>query len=327
MATRKQKIKVGVFLTVCFVLLVTIVTIIAGFIEATGVSHSIRFPGSVSGLYEGAPVQYQGVPVGKVTAIAVNPKNEVVVKINVDPEKATLYRGVKAELVIYSFAAGTMAVSLSGGDPDRGELPPNSTIQARASALTAIGTQAEEVLTTVNKFAQTFTKQFQGEKGEEGLVRKVSSLLDRAQELADNAESLLNTATETIGNADTYMADVTEEASGLSGDIRTFTRNADDMVTEMREKLAVFDVDTMQTDVDRAMRNIAEISEELKSTATGLDDTIAGVEHDVDNVSYALRSTLEDLREALRGVSDLATQVKQDPASLIRGRGAPRDSR
>ncbi len=51
------------------------------------------------------------------------------------------------------------------------------------------------------------------------------------------------------------------------------------------------------------------------------------MEHDVDNVSYSLRTTLGELREALRGVSDLATQLQQDPASLIRGRGVPREAR
>lgn len=324
MATRKQKVKVGVFLAGCFALITFIITVIAGYYEFDGIHHDIIFSDSVSGLLEGAPVQYQGVPIGKVTSISVNIQNQVMAEVVVNPEKATLYNGVEAELVIYSFAAGTMAISLSGGDRKSGVLPPNSTIRAKPSALTAIGSKAEEVLTAVSELAEVIKEQIVTEDGEEGIIDKVAVILDQGKVLAEKAEVLLDAATQAIQNADGRITEVSEEARGLSGDIRTLARNADGMVTELRAKIGELEVGAMQESLDAAFDNVALITERLRETADGLSGTIANLEHDADNVSYEVRRSLADLRNALNSINRLADQLRQDPASLLRGRGEPR---
>lgn len=324
MATRKQKIKVGVFLIGCFALITVIVTVVAGYYEFEGIHHDIIFAESVSGLLEGAPVQYQGVPIGKVTSISVNIQNQVMAEVVVNPEKATLYKGVEAELVLYSFAAGTMAISLSGGDRKSGLLPPNSTIQAKPSALTAIGAKAEEVLTAVAELAQVITEQVVAEEGEEGIIDKVSAILDQGKVLAEKGEELLDAATEAVRNTDGRLARITEEAEGLSQDIRTLARNADGIVTELRAKLGELEVGALQGSLDAAFENVALITERLRETADGLTGTIANIEHDADNVGYELRRSLAELRNALNSINHLADQLRQDPASLLRGRGEPR---
>lgn len=324
MATKKQKTKVGVFLVGCFTLLVVIVTVVAGLYQQAGLRQWIIFDESVSGLYEGAPVQYQGVPIGKVIDITVDPQNRVKVEINVDPETATLYRGVQAELVIHSVAAGTMAISLSGGDPDEGKLPEDSTIKARASALTAIGTKIEEVLIAVNDLAVTLNEQLRGEEGEEGIMQQAGGLLERARELTDNVEQMIDTATQTLKTADERIALVGDEALELSADIRGFAQNADGLVKDLRGKIEGLDMDDIQAHLARTTANMADISEELKKTAANLETTIINLEHDADNVSYAVRTSLQSLRDTLRSVSVLADQLQQDPASLVRGRGEPR---
>ena len=324
MATRSQKTKVGAFLVICFALITIIITVVAGAYQQEGVTHYILFEESVSGLYEGAPVQYLGVPIGKASRISVNEFNQIEVQITVDPARATLYSGVQAELVIYGFAAGTMAISLSGGDRDRGELPPNSTIASKGSPLTAIGSKAEEILESIKNLADTITEQIQGVEGEPGVIEKVGQVIDRVEVITHDVEEVLNTANETIANTDTNITRVSDEVLRFSEDVRQLARDADGLVVDLREKLAALDVDVMEKNLNATLENVASISGQLEKTAATLTGTIESLEFQADNMGYAARGSLDDLREALRTVADLANQLREDPASLLRGRGEPR---
>lgn len=101
-----------------------VVVVLRGYYDDKGVTYAIEFEESISGLYEGGIVTYLGVPVGKVRDIFVTEANKPHVNIVIDPLKVQLFEGVEAQLVIYSFAAGTMAISLEGGHPISGNLPP-----------------------------------------------------------------------------------------------------------------------------------------------------------------------------------------------------------
>ena len=65
MATRRQRVEVAVFLLVCAGIMGGLLYLVAG-LNDSGVEYSVVFDESISGLYEGAFVQYLGVPVGKV---------------------------------------------------------------------------------------------------------------------------------------------------------------------------------------------------------------------------------------------------------------------
>ncbi len=75
MATRKQKMKVGVFLATCFIIVAAAVTYLSGLYEDQGKHYWIEFEESVLGLFEGGQVEYLGVPVGKVSDISVMAKS------------------------------------------------------------------------------------------------------------------------------------------------------------------------------------------------------------------------------------------------------------
>jgi len=125
-ATKKQKMKVGIFLIVGFAAIVFAVTYLSGVYREHGLVYWVEFEESILGLNEGGLVEYLGVPVGRVREIYVTDQKKAHVRFVIDPEKVTLQEGVQAELVIYSLAAGTMAISLRGGDPNNPVIPPNS---------------------------------------------------------------------------------------------------------------------------------------------------------------------------------------------------------
>ena len=106
MATRAQKVKVGVFVTVSTALLAGSLILVSGFTKENVVRYCCEFPHTVGGLAPGAAVRYSGVPVGKVKSVWVAPNQTVCVNMEVFKERITLYEGVRAGLDLAGIMGG-----------------------------------------------------------------------------------------------------------------------------------------------------------------------------------------------------------------------------
>jgi len=305
---------VGVFLFVCFALTAIGITLVAGLIEDRGIHHWIIFEESVLGLYEGGIVEYLGVPIGKVRNISVTRLNLVSVEIVVDSRKATLYNGVEAQLVISSFAAGTLAVSLSGGNHAAGELPPNSIIPSKVSALTAIGGQLEELMDT---FADISDRVATGLEGlEEGGLTKV---VEESGRLVEDARVMVQEATETLKYVREETSGAVERILEVADSIKTFADSAKDLAGTLQAKIEPVDLKEIEAGLERVLDNAARLTAQLEHTASGLDNVFANVTHEADNVEFALRASLRELNDTLASLRRLSNQLRDDPASLVRG--------
>lgn len=317
MATRKQKVKVGLFLFTCFVLAAAGITLVAGLYEDRGIHHWIIFEESVLGLYEGGTVEYMGVPIGKVRNVSVTRQNLVSVEIVIDPNKATLYNGVEARLVVSSIAAGTLAVSLSGGDQNAGELPPNSTIPSKVSALTAISAQLEGLM---DKFAAISDSVTTGLEGlEEGSLTKV---IDESGKLVEDARAMVQEATETLKYVREETDGAVDRILEVAESVKTFADSAKDLAGTLQTKLEPVDLTQIEASLERVLENASSLTAQLEKTASGLDDTLANVTHETGNVEFSLRASLRELNDTLASLRQLSDQLRDDPASLLRGRSA-----
>lgn len=316
MATRKQKAKVGFFLVTCLAIIAIGLSLVAGLHEDRGIHHWVVFSESVLGLYDGSTVEYMGVPIGKVRNISVNRENKVSTEFVMDPNKATLYNGVEARLVVTSIAAGALAISLSGGDPKMGELPPNSTIPSKVSALTAISTQLEGVMEQINEMAHMVADGLAGM--EDG---KLTKIVDDSHGLVGDARTMVKEATETVRyvreEADTAIDRVLE----IADSVKSFTESARSLADSLQAKIEPVDLNTIQADLESVLANAAKLSEELEKTVSGLDGTLASLTHEASNVEFSLRTSTTELKNTLESLRLLSTQLRDDPSSLLWGRG------
>jgi phospholipid/cholesterol/gamma-HCH transport system substrate-binding protein len=85
MATPRQKALVGIFLSLCSVILVGLLVLLSGLRHERTVAYFIEFNENVSGLFPGSDVRYRGVPVGRVTHITVAPNNLVRARVEIRP--------------------------------------------------------------------------------------------------------------------------------------------------------------------------------------------------------------------------------------------------
>ena len=321
MATRKQKAKVGLFLVICILLIAGGVLLISGYRHEPKVKYWSEFHESVLGLGTNSIVTYLGVPVGRVSNIVVTDRNTAHVDMEIILAKVTLRPGVEAKLVLYSLATGTLAIGLSGGnpDPDADMLPPDSEIPSTPSLVETVSSQIEKLLDGVNEAVDKInTILGDVDEGEvQGLVDSASDFMEKAKEFADKANE--------------FMQKLSDNADGGIADFRELIKSIDDLVGDTKDtvqalekQIKALDLGTTNTALNSALDNIDKLAERLQQTAGALEQTGEGATHSIQNIQLNLRETMQVLNESLNSIKDLADYLLQDPSSLIRGKGRPR---
>ena len=322
MATRKQKAKVGLFLLICFGLIIGGSIVISGLMRDPGVHYWMEFQDSILGLGEGGLVEYKGVPVGRVRTIHVQENNNARVDIALNPDKVTLQEGVEAQLVLYSFAAGTMAISLTGGDPTAPPLPPGSQIPAKSSAFATISSQISEVM---EQLSVIFTKIDTGFEGmEEGdltaIVKNVNVLLEDGRGFMSDTNDLVleakNTITGLRDNAEGMMTEFQE----LARQVQQLTPDLQRLVSSTASKLDELNVSETQAQINRVLDNLAQLTETLDQTISQVDDLSANALHEASNIEFTLRQSLGEVTEAFQSANTLMRDLQRDPSAIVRGR-------
>ncbi len=248
----------------------------------------LLFEQSVRGLTKGAPVEFRGIPIGRVTNISFDylpagKDSRVPVLVEVDP--ALLHRrlqgvvegpdakflsyavdhGLRAALKTESFITGTLYVDLAYY-PD-----------AVAAELTQVGEYAA-VPTVSTGLAQ--------------LEMKLTAILDKIQALP------LDATMGTIAKAAEEAATTIAAARGTLDEINTTAAAARKMLD------------------DPEFRGLPA---DLRATLDDLQKTVSSVGPDGTMQGDLLR-TLDELRGSLRSIKSLSTTIDEKPSSLLWGR-------
>ena len=337
MATKKQKLKVSVFLLLSVGVMVGALLIVSGLRGGHSTPYRVQFDESLLGLNAGGLVVYLGVPVGRVKNITVtaDTSNDVEtlhsmeqsgpftaeVQIEVDNSKVTLYPGVKATLVLYSFAAGTMAISLEGGDPNQAPLEPNSIIPTEQSLLGSVSGEASEMIDKINAIAEALQKWF--DSGE------LDQLTDEVHQVLEEGRDILATAQETMQRLETRSQTTLDEVDELARDVQDAAEGVRHAADAFRDASATVTAKIEPLDLastEQALRDqIDRVVAKLEESAASFQATAEALVYDADNVQHTLHETTRSLNATLDEVKDLTEKLQDDPASLIRGPGRARE--
>jgi phospholipid/cholesterol/gamma-HCH transport system substrate-binding protein len=327
-ATKKQKAKVGFFLLVCLSIIIGGGILLSGLMREPGMYYWMEFEDSILGLGEGGLVEYKGVPIGRVRSIYVQENNNARVDIAINPEKVSLQEGVEAQLVLYSFAAGTMAISLTGGEPDAAILPPGSQIPAKSSAFATISSQISELM---EQLSVIFTKIDTGFEGMEdgdltAIVKNFNVLLEDGKGFMGETNDLVVEAKNTLVMLRDDAENVMVEFQDLSKDIRGLTTDVKRLVTTTTAKVGDLNVGQTQEQVNRVLENLSQLTERLNQTAAQFDDLSANAIHEASNIEYTVRQSLEEVNEAFQSVNALMRELQRDPSAVLRGKTIIKDN-
>ncbi len=326
MSIRANPTAIGAFLIGALVLLIAGTVTLASTAWFDERSTFISFfTESVNGLENGAPVKFQGVPVGNVTALRIQIDErdrtfQVPVEYEVDVTRlrtqmgtfvdlenpAVLERqiaaGLRAQLQLESIVTGQLYIELTyRPDAPPPELEDRRTtwpeIPTSPSLLAALGTGAGSLVADILRVL------FQ--------VNEMLADIDMPQinaAVMASAEAVENlVAGPELQAALAQLPGLTAHANQTMEDLGRLVVNADSAIAPLQ--LQIEGTTTELTATLEAMRRTLEETHGLLSTDSGL--------------GYELQETLTSLREAADALSLLVTSLEQNPDMLLRGRKPP----
>ncbi|CBS91259.1 MlaD family protein [Azospirillum lipoferum] len=308
METRASYILVGSFvLALVAGLLVFTAWIAKVQLDETRETYRIYFSGSVTGLQQGSPVRYRGVPVGTVSDIRLDPDNVTRVRVTVQVQNGTpVMADSIASLEVQGITGGAY-VQISGGTVEGKRLTATDadgvlTIPSRPSSLTAVVDSAPQL---VNRSLEVITK--------------LGELLNGENQKAIG---------EILANARTLSAELARAGSGLEETMaqarQTLTGfeavgpQLDRTLAQARETLATVDGSAKQLTGETR-----ELMRSLKRTSDTLNGLMAENREPVRDFTatglYDLTLLISQLRDLSGQLSRVITRIENDPSNFLFG--------
>ncbi|WKD30192.1 MCE family protein [Halomonas sp. KG2] len=305
METRAHHVLIGLF---------TLGTAVAALLFALWMSYAagernyqpyrILFERSVSGLSIGSKVQYNGIEVGDVTELTLNPDDprQVIASVRVY-EDTPVKTDTRAKLAFASIT-GSMSVQLYGGTPESPRLA-NQTdsmaplIKADPSPIATLFDEGETMIQNINSILINVNELFN----------------DGNREQAGTILTSIAQITEMIASQQTAL----DQNMALFGEVSrqaTTTLESIDTLSQEATQLLRQDGQQMMQSAASASRDVASAAqriEQLVNDNAGAVDSMLQGAQDIAPALSALRSTLTNLERITR-------QLEESPTDFFLGR-------
>ncbi|MBP5981250.1 MAG: MCE family protein [Halomonas sp.] len=305
METRAHHVLIGLFtlLTAAAALLFALwMSQVAG--QQDYQPYRILFERSVSGLSVGSTVQYNGIEVGDVTELTLDPTDprQVVARIRVE-EDTPIKTDTRAKLAFASIT-GSMSVQLHGGTPESPRLIDQTDddapfIRSDPSPIATLFEEGEEMIDNINSILQNVNALFDDNNREQAgniltNVAQITQMIASQQDALDKNMAL--------------FADVSREATTTLESINTLSQEATQLLRQDGQQVMQSAADA-SNDVARAAQRLEQL---IDQNAGAVESTLQGT-RDIAPALSALRSTLNTLDRITR-------QLEESPRDFLLGR-------
>ncbi len=327
MITRAQRIRLGVFVLVSLALLLgLLVAVLGSTLFADRDSYEIRYDISVSGLEIGAPVKFNGVRVGRVERIWIDPHQVSRTLVSISLQAKTPVKENTRAILNIQGITGLKFIELVGGTSDAGTVPPGATIKAGESLVDKLTGQAEQLALK----AEMLINQMNELTGpdNQGLVKDA---LERAGSLMVTLE---RTVRDNEGGVKELVGNLNQSSARLTAaleEIRLAAREARESVAAVRRKAeGVLDASRVQALLDDGRGLVADLRKraspgELGQVIESLNALSRRTDALVEKLDLIVSRSREDLRDSLRylaqateNLRDFSRLIREDPSRLLR---------
>jgi phospholipid/cholesterol/gamma-HCH transport system substrate-binding protein len=321
MITRSQKARLGVFLALSgFVLLGGLGVLVGVRVGETFDRYTVRYKISVSGLEIGAPVKYNGVRVGKVAGIRVNPDDVSQILVALDVDHATPIKADVRATVTSVGITGLKYIDLTLGSNQARTLPSGSEIQAGESDLDFLTNKAQVISERVDLLLGQIIELTRADN-----IRRVDRILDDVSVVTsgvrERTDRLLLKAETLLDDLDVAVRETTETAAALRADLARVTASA----TGVLDRKLVEDVSTRASALLASVQRKVEgglvdevlrfVRDATRKAGTLLDNVNLTVVQSQDDVNRGLSQMLE----TIENLNDFSRMLREDPSVLLRG--------
>ncbi len=294
---------VGVFL---FVLWLAKVEIDREFAE-----YDIIFSSNVTGLSRGGDVRYNGIKVGEVTRLSLDPKNpsRVIARVRIDAT-TPVSEDSKATFEFIGLT-GVAYIALAGGGPESKPLKPREgesvpTIVATPSAIQELFAGAPDALTGVNQ-----------------VIMQVQQILSpdnitHVNNILTNLETVTNAAASRSGDIDSILANsqqISQDLASASAHIRELTEGLADLTVSANALLGD-DGHALVEDTREAIRAYGMLAENANNIVTSNSAAIRSFAQDgLGQIGPLVVET----RQMMRTLDRVLNRFESDPARYLSG--------
>ena len=292
--------------------------------------YTIYFDGSVSGLSTASNVLYNGIPVGTVGSIRIDPQNPQRVRVVVDIATDTpVKKDSVAELQAQGIT-GVSLVALTGGSatsPALTEVPPGErypVIDSRPSQFQRLFQGAPDLIARGVELLEQ-TKRLVNDDN----IRALSSIIVDVQTLSGELASRSGDLGSILGNIQETSGEMKKAAVSLNTLVQTLDARVDILSESADATLAVLRgaVTTADGVVENDLRGLIQ---ELRSTATSVTKVSDGLNVIVEETRqpiadfsaeglYEFYGLIADMRALMGDLSRLTTAIESDPAQFLFG--------
>jgi phospholipid/cholesterol/gamma-HCH transport system substrate-binding protein len=266
-------------------------------------SYDIYFSGPVTGLREGSVVEYNGVPVGKVVDVRIDPANVERIRVNVELDNSVVIKADAKANVETNILSGVAYIEIAGGTQEapvlvaqQGERYP--VIASRRSRLANVYARAPQ------------------------LLDKLNDLADRLNDLVD--EKNRQAITETLENVRTFSGslaardkDVAELAGNANSAVRSLTKLLDNVDKSYSGQDGISDrLATAIGDFDKLSKNLVDTNRQLQGA---LQDLRPGIRSFTQQTLVDVGSLVGEARQFISGLGRLTAGLERDPSRILFG--------
>ena len=305
METRAHYVAVGAFvLAVIFLAFVAVLWLgRAEFAQETK-RYYIYFRGSVAGLSKGSQVQYNGIPVGRVIDIRVDPTNleQIQVTVEIDTSIVNIKSDAQAFLEA-NILNGIATVQIRGGTREASDLVPRP--GHKYAVITAGRSELEEVKASLPELVADL----------KAAAHRLNDLLDEnnRRAVSDTLQNV-RSITGALVEPSREVGEVVNNANKAVVELRSLFHNLEQSYVEkggLKDQLS-------QTlgDADRLAKNLTDASRQLQGL---IQENRPGIRDFTHNTLNQLGDLVTDLKRFVAGMTRFATELERNPPKLLFG--------
>ena len=272
-------------------------------VDDTFKDYEVVFNEAVSGLSRGSPVQYNGIKVGDVSTLRLDPKDprRVLARVRLSAD-TPVKQDTQAKLTLAG-VTGNSFIQLSGGTPQSPELKGKDgklpVIVASPSPISRLLNDSSDLVTNINLLLHNANQMF-SQSNVEHLSNTLANL--------DQTTGAFASKRGGIADALAQLAEVGRQANATLAETQALMRNANGLLGN-QGKQAI-------GSAEQAMQSLAEstatINNLLKDNRQSLDDGAQGLNQ--------LTPAIRELRETLNALKGISRRLEADPSGYLLGR-------
>lgn len=309
METKANYVRVGLFTLIVLVLSFGFVywAVFASSGD-TRVPLILRIAGAVNGLQKGSQVQFNGLPVGSVQNLRLDPNNPGVVIVTTEVDAGLPIKEDTLANVGFAGLTGSAFIQLSGGTTDSPSVMQLAAEQGTVPVIRANPSDVTDILATARDIAERANNVIgQFETIVKAVGPSVETSASNITHITENVDTFTTSLANNSGQIDNFLASLSQ----LSQTANTVAEGLPDAIAQVRGILAAVDPEAIST----VVQNVATLTDNLRKQSDNLGGVVDSVRTAANSVGQVGESIsrnsagIDQFLSNLGPISDTAAQV------------------